>query len=122
MDDSPQPDIINLAAALTRVGGDAELLIEIAELFLRTAPPLLAQIDQAVARRDAGALERAAHTLKGSVGNFAVGEAFQAALKLELLGRSGQLTGVEEAYQALLIAMERLQPALVTLVESRVVR
>ena len=115
MDESDTVAILNLAAALERVGGDRELLEEVAQLFLDTSPNLFAQIGHAVETRDTVALERAAHTLKGSVGNFGADAAFQAAFRLEKMGRSGNLTGVDEAYHALETEMERLRPALVTL-------
>ena len=115
MDATDPVTILNLAAALERVGGDQELLEEVAQLFLDTSPDLLTEIGRAVVARDARALERSAHTLKGSVGNFGADAAFQAALRLEKIGRSGDLMGVDEAYRALEAEMERLRPALATL-------
>lgn len=116
-----EPDhysILNLSAALDRVGGDSELLEEIAQLFLETAPGLLAQIRDAVASRNAQSLQQAAHAIKGSVGNFGAEPAFQAALRLEKMGRTGDLTGVEEACAVLEAEMERLRPALAELAEK----
>ncbi len=110
--------ILNLAAALDRVGGDNELLEEVAKLFLDSAPSMLGEVREAVARRDARAVERAAHTLKGSVSNFGAEPAFQAALRLERMGRSGDLFGAEEALAALETEIVRLQPALTALAEK----
>ena|SRR3989442_15222261 len=118
MESSYHTDILNLAAALDRVGGDQELLEEVARLFLQTSPSLLSEIEAAVAGRDPKGLERAAHTLKGSVGNFGADAVFQAAFQLEKLGRAGQLAGVDEAYQNLQTEMERLRPALAALGEG----
>lgn len=115
MDETDSVAILNLAAALDRLGGDRELLEEVAQLFLDTSPDLFAEIGHAVQARDARALERTAHTLKGSVGNFGADAAFHAAFQLEKMGRSGNLTGVDEAYQALEAEMERLRPALAIL-------
>ena len=56
--------------ALSRVGGDMELLREIAALFLEECPRSLLEIHQAVTGEDAAKLENAAHSLKGSVANF----------------------------------------------------
>ena len=115
MDPANQLSILNLAAALERVGGDSELLEEVAKLFLDSAPDLLGQIREAVGSRDPQALQHAAHTLKGSVGNFGAEAAFEAALRLEKMGRAGDLTGIEEAYAALESEMQRLEPALASL-------
>jgi HPt (histidine-containing phosphotransfer) domain-containing protein len=108
-------DILNLAVALERVGGDRELLEEVATVFLSTAPDLIRQIREAVASRDAAKLQRAAHTLKGSLGNFAAQAACDAALRLEERGRSGNLDGVGEALARLEEEMRRLLPILASL-------
>ncbi len=106
---------MNWGEALARVEGDTQLLAEMVRLFSEESPRLLSAAQKAVARRDAKALERAAHTLKGSVGNFAARGAVQAALKLETMAREGDLTEVEEAYRALEEQIERLKPALKSL-------
>src|SRR4030088_14883 len=87
--------------ALANLGDDEELLSEIAELFLTEYPAILADARQAATDRDPLRLERAAHSLKGSVANFGAEDAYQAAMQLELMGRSRDLKGVEEAYAAL---------------------
>jgi PAS domain S-box-containing protein len=98
--------------ALDRVGGDPELLKEIVGIFLETSPGLLAELKQATDRRDAAALHRTAHSLKGSISAFGTPTAHQAAERLEVLGRSGDLTGAEEAYASLAVSLDRLRPAL----------
>jgi HPt (histidine-containing phosphotransfer) domain-containing protein len=64
-------------------------------------------------------LQRAAHALKGSVGNFCAQKAFDAALRLEKMGKSENLSEAEEAWSALEAEIERLQPALETLSQGR---
>ena len=103
---------LDLAVALTRVGGDEGLLREIAEIFLEQCPDALSEIRTAAQSGDASALERSAHTLKGSIGNFGANAAYEAALKLETLGRSGELGSVTEALHDLELAVERLNPEL----------
>jgi HPt (histidine-containing phosphotransfer) domain-containing protein len=78
----------------------------------------LVQIREAIARRDAPSVGRLAHTLKGEVGNFGARAAFQAALKVEMLGRSGNLEGIEPAWAALEAEVQRLLPALTALTAS----
>jgi hypothetical protein len=53
--------------------------------------------------------------LKSSVANFAARGTFDAALKLEMMGRQGDLRYAEEACTALEEEIERLKPALETL-------
>jgi HPt (histidine-containing phosphotransfer) domain-containing protein len=106
---------LNRALALERLGGDQELLKEIAGLFLEDYGHLLAEIRRAVAARDAAALHRAAHTLKGSVSNFGADATSQAAYRLEILGRGGDLSEAEKALEQLEEALGRLTPALMEL-------
>lgn len=105
-----QLEILDRAIALTRVGGDSELLQEMAQLFLSECPSQMEAIRDAVKKRDAGAIERAAHSLKGSVGNFGATAAHNAAANLETIGRSGQLQSVEAALTSLESAIRALQP------------
>jgi CheY-like chemotaxis protein len=109
-------DVLDSKAVLDRVEGSKETLVEITNLFLEEKPRLLTAVREAVARQDATALERAAHSLKGSVGIFSAEGAFQAALNLEIMGREGDLAGAQEAYELLNAQIERLQPALEALV------
>jgi len=103
------------ALALSRVGGDADLLREVIELFLDDYPNSLEHIRSAVAAKDATSLEHEAHTLKGSVSTFGARRAFEAALALEKLGRSKDLTGVEQGLSQLEDALQALVPELQTI-------
>jgi HPt (histidine-containing phosphotransfer) domain-containing protein len=87
--------------ALSRVGGDKELLREIAVLFVEQCPGALAEIQDAVTRGDAARLENAAHALKGSVANFGARDAVEAAFRLEQMGRTNQMREAEEMLRKL---------------------
>src|SRR5262249_1839716 len=63
---SPSADI-DWELALANVGGDEKLLQEIVDIFLVESPRLLHEIQQAISQGDARCLQRAAHTLKGSL-------------------------------------------------------
>jgi two-component system sensor histidine kinase/response regulator len=101
--------------ALARVDGDEALLIDLAQLLLEESPKMLAAIHDAVTGNAPEQLERAAHSLKGSVATFAAQGAVDAALKLERLGRSGDLKSAEQAYAALESQMNRLRAQLKSL-------
>ena len=98
--------------ALSRVGGDVELLKEVIGLFLGDYPSTFEKIKSAVAASDARALEHSAHSLKGSVSTFGAGRAFEAAFTLEKLGRAGDLRGAQEGLNELEHALEALRPEL----------
>ncbi|MGH9667006.1 MAG: response regulator, partial [Bryobacteraceae bacterium] len=101
--------------ALSRMGGDRELLLEIARLFLEDYPNLLAAIQHAISGGDASALEHGAHTLKGSVANFGAAESVEAALRLEMMGRDGALQDSSDAFRRLESALARLRAELESL-------
>ena len=101
--------------ALSRVGGDTELLREIANLVLENYTAWLGELHEAVGRGDAHAVERTAHGLKGSVANFGAQAVVEAALKLENVGRSRDLTDVSASLQALETALADLRPELESL-------
>ena len=91
----------DMAAALERTGGDRALFQELAGLFCRGCPQQMAEVQNAIAQKDAQRLKAAAHALKGAVGSFGPSRAFDAVLRLETMGRNGDLTGAPEIYESL---------------------
>lgn len=90
--------LLNLALALERVGGDRELLEEVAQLFLEDYPNSVAEIEVALAAGDPRGVERGAHTLKGAVSNFGADSVVETAFALEMAGRRGDLTTAPEDF------------------------
>jgi two-component system, sensor histidine kinase and response regulator len=105
-------------AALARVGGDADLLKEIARIFLDDCPRAMAEMRDASARGDCVLLERAAHGLKGAASNFGASNVVAAALNLEKMGRSGTVEGFAPAYRELDTALSKLHDELESLIAS----
>ncbi len=105
-------EIIDHAAALHHCDGDVELLHEVAALFLDDCPRRLVDLRDAGARQDAKALDNAAHSLKGSAGNFGAEAAVAAAERLEQMARAGDLSHAAEACIALEEEIGRLCKAL----------
>ncbi len=108
-------DVLDLRAALARLEGDEELLAEIAGLFLEDCPGLVGAMQDALARADSKGLERAAHTLKGSLGNFAAAPVVAAVARLEALARQGDLAQASEVCRGLEEEIERVKRALAVL-------
>jgi signal transduction histidine kinase/DNA-binding response OmpR family regulator len=115
----PAHDVLDRAAALAQMDGDADLLAEMAELLLRDYSGQLSAIRAAVRDHDAKYLERAAHKLKGSLGIFGAKQAFESALLLETMARRADLTRAEETLVALEEALKCLAPALKELTAVR---
>ncbi|HTU93232.1 MAG TPA: response regulator [Gemmataceae bacterium] len=97
---------------LHRINNDGDLLRELIRMFQEDCPRQLETLRAAVESADAGAVERAAHVLKGSVSNFAAIEAVQAAEHLETLGRIGDLRGAHRAYLTLEKSLHEFRAAL----------
>ncbi|MFZ0964868.1 MAG: response regulator [Terriglobia bacterium] len=110
-----EKELIDTALALARAGGNVELLKEMVALFLKELPELLTNLRQAITAGNAHAIERAAHKLKGSVGNFSPHPAYEAARKLEVLGRDGSLSEAAPVYAELEKEIERLKSGMATL-------
>lgn len=88
--------------------GNEAMMQQLSDAFRQEYPPLVRQLQQAFETRDAEALRRAAHTLKGCAASLGALPLSQAALELEQLGRNGIFSG-DAANRA---AMERLQQEL----------
>ena len=101
MSEQLQEQVLERATALARVGGDLDLLKEIAALFLEEYPRELDEIRKALATGDAHMLEHSAHGLKGSVANFGARAAVDAAFQLEQLGKAHKLDQAPPALAAL---------------------
>ncbi|MDY6950461.1 MAG: Hpt domain-containing protein [Thermodesulfobacteriota bacterium] len=107
-------EVFDVNEALDRVAGDQDLLKEIAQLLVEGLPNQIMQIQEGVDTNNAQAVMEAAHALKGSVGNFAARRAYDAAYRLEQMGREGGLTEGQTALSDLKEELQALQQALKT--------
>jgi CheY-like chemotaxis protein len=103
---------------LKQTGGSIETLKEVVELFTVESEKLLARIRDAITNENPSELQRAAHTLKGSIRIFGAERPAAAALRLEILGRDKKLAGAEEARLTLVKELELLMPMLRDLMKS----
>ncbi|MDY6986575.1 MAG: Hpt domain-containing protein [Thermodesulfobacteriota bacterium] len=104
--------IFDANEALDRVAGDQDLLKEIAQLLVQQLPNQIKQIQEGIDSNNAQAVLEAAHSLKGSVGNFSARRAYDAAYRLEQMGREGGLTGAGAALVDLRQELDALLEAL----------
>jgi HPt (histidine-containing phosphotransfer) domain-containing protein len=107
----PRP-ALDRRVALLHMGGDVELLKEIAVSFLEDYPKALAQIRDAIANGSAKQLEASAHTLKGSAANFGAAAVVASALQLEQMGRTAQLEQSSDVLRALEAGLRALHAEL----------
>ncbi len=100
------------AAALERCGDDAQLLRELIDMFLTEIRVWMFDLGKAVEAGDAEAIKRLAHTIKGAVGTFGAQPSYQAALRLETIGKEGPLGEAAAAFEEMKVVIARLNEAL----------
>jgi len=109
---------VDREALMERLGGDASLLKEIVDLFVLDCSRLLADMKEAVAQRDAERLEKAAHSLKGSVGNFGAPRAVATLADVEALARRWDLFAASEALGKAEQELDQVKKALSELIQE----
>ena len=112
-------DIINKTELLEEIDGDWEFLEESVEMLMEDAPTLLTEIKNGLAAKDAEAIWQNAHTLKSMVGNFFAKRSFDAAYRVETLGRNGDISEVDMVILILEIEIQQLISALRDFLENK---
>ena len=100
---------------LRKVGGDRRLLTQVSQMFGAEYPKMVTAVRDAISRQDIDDFRRAAHALKGVVGNMAAQGAYAAALHLEHLSREAILVEGEAALNRLEREVDGFQQALETI-------
>lgn len=103
---------LDYSAALARVGGDVDLLKELAGMFLEEYPKLLEEIRRGLSEQNAATACNAAHQLKGLLAQFGAETARQSAYAVEQPARQGDLAATRQSLQLLEEAMRRVHPDL----------
>jgi HPt (histidine-containing phosphotransfer) domain-containing protein len=80
-----------------QAGGSPAHVAELIELFVEERAAILEPIVQAIEQCDPFELEQAAHKLKGTLGSLAAPRATEAARRLELIARVGNLDEAQVA-------------------------
>jgi len=111
-------DKVDREALLEGFGGRADLLKHVAEVFLEDGPATLARLKTAIQAGNATEVAAVAHSLKGSVGLFSQGQAFEGARRLEQVGKSGDLSQAEAVRAEVEESIARLTTELRTLLDA----
>lgn len=105
---APPESVVDYRSALARLGGNEQLLRDLAAFFLEDAPKILSELSTAIAAGEAAGIERAAHSLKGLAANFGAPGAVRAAGELQDAARRGELGQSETLYEPLAGEIETL--------------
>jgi HPt (histidine-containing phosphotransfer) domain-containing protein len=87
-------NVFDRTLTLERLGGDAVLLLEIARLYMATAPAQLHVIGTALADGNLDSVYREAHSLKGATSVFEAPAAVASLAELEDAAKEGDRTQV----------------------------
>jgi signal transduction histidine kinase/CheY-like chemotaxis protein/HPt (histidine-containing phosphotransfer) domain-containing protein len=104
--------VFDPASMFRNIGEDNHLFAQLVELFLDQYPAMLANIKEGLIQADSVAVERTAHSLKGTAGNLCAPEVVLAASRLEALGHLGALQDAPLIYAHLEQEVLRLVQAL----------
>jgi len=107
-----EDQVFSLDQALSRIDHDLDMFSMMVELFAEHAPLDFTALKAAVDARNPAAVAESAHRLKGSIMQFCAPATFEAAKKLEELGRAGDLTGSSDICAVLETELTRLLEAL----------
>jgi two-component system, sensor histidine kinase and response regulator len=100
--------IFDPARMYQNIGSDNELFAQLICLFLDRHQTMLAEIRTALADADSSAVERTAHTFKGTAGNLCASEVGLTASRLEAVGRLNALHDAPPVYAQLELEVARL--------------
>lgn len=104
----PARGIFDHAQMYQNIGSDNELFGQLIRLFLDRYQTMLADIRTALADGNSSAVERSAHTFKGTAGNLCASEVGLIASRLEAVGRLQALHDAPPVYAQLEIEVARL--------------
>ena len=96
-------------ALIKAFDNDWDFLKEVIDMFIADYPQMLKNIHDAIQTKDAPALQRTAHALKGMLGNFQVESATKKAYNLEKMGTEGNLEQAADIYTQLSTELDSLE-------------
>ncbi len=105
----PIESVLNLVEAMNNLDGDAELLEEIVDIFMETAPGQLESLENCIQINEVHTVAINAHGMKGGASNFCARRFVTAALKLELKAKTGSLDGAEALLSDMKDAFEEMK-------------
>ena len=112
MSDQPPLDPAAIESLRALSPDEPGFLGELVEIYRQDTPQRLAELDAALAKKDGSALVRAAHTIKGSSGNFGATTLARLAQDLEEHGKSSDFAAAAAALPKFKAELARVDAAL----------
>jgi signal transduction histidine kinase/DNA-binding NarL/FixJ family response regulator len=114
---APDPSASN-RTPLNYLSGNKKFVRRLVGVFLADSAKRMTEIQRAVSRRDSQKLATLAHALAGSVGVFDAKTVAETARKLEAMGRNGDFSGTDAAFESLAQEYAKLKVQLRDLVSE----
>ncbi len=92
---------IDVEALLRRCRGKAQLVESLLQKFTDGIEAQLRELETGIENRDADAVSRGAHAIKGASANLSANAVSNAAAELEKLGRAGEFAQADQAFRRL---------------------
>ena len=118
---APNPSdapVLDRTALYEQVGDEADLLLKVIEMFRTDSVSVVAKLDAALGRGDASEVHQAAHRIKGALLTLGGKAAAAVAMRLEHMGRAGDLSNGAADLALLRQELERLDPELADVTRS----
>ena len=109
---------LDAAEVLARLDGDWQLLADLCDLSLTELPRMIQALTETVELKDANAVHRAAHRLKGSVSIFGAGPHIEDCLTMEEMALKSDLSQSSEVLSRLERHLECFSTAVTELGEE----
>ena len=109
----PQPPVFDKADLEARLGGDANLALEPAQVYLEEMPGMIRDLEVCVSAGDCSGIRLQAHSVKGATASLGGAALTAVALAMETAAKAGDLDAVRAALPSLKVQFEALKAALV---------
>jgi HPt (histidine-containing phosphotransfer) domain-containing protein len=104
----PKP-LIDLEYLETLTGGDQAFKTELLQTFFEAIPEYFATLQKAIEDKDAYAIERGAHLIKGTSGSMGISSIQVIAAELEQKGRNKNITDADKFLHEMQGIVKQLQ-------------
>ena len=116
MTDNEPNQLVDEEGSLKRLGGDRQLFCEFISIFMEDSEVLMKEICDGLQNADADKVSKSGHALKGLISNFGAKECVDTAFKLELAGRTGDVSMCKADFEKLKELHNRMKEELQALV------
>ena len=105
---NPVSQVIDMVA-LERLKEHVGDIVPVAAIFLQSLERRISELEQAITHHDAEAINKVAHTLKGSSSQFGAEELAHLCMLAENMGKSGNIQQIDRIYKQIVLAAGKVR-------------